>query len=237
MTVLALGTLGTMMLLVTACAHEPTAQTASAPPPPPPVEAVPAPASETPNSPAMENGPTSADVPREGPNAGNDTGSGGGTMEPQSAPSMSDGQILEVTHIANTGEIAQAKLALAKARDARVRGFAQMMVRDHGQADKTGISLAKKENIELEPSATSEQLAADATSASTSLKADPAAEFDKSYVDTQVKEHQAVLDMLDQKLIVSATNPELKAYLNEVRIAVASHLQHAKDLQSQIAQR
>jgi putative membrane protein len=158
-------------------------------------------------------------------------------MEPQTAPSMSDGQILEVTHVANTGEIAQAKLALAKARDARVRGFAQMMVRDHGQADKTGTLLAKKENIELEPSATSEQLVADASSASASLKADAAAEFDKSYIDTQVKEHQAVLDMLDQKLIASATNPELKAYLNQVRTAVASHLEHAKDLQSQIAQR
>jgi putative membrane protein len=46
-----------------------------------------------------------------------------------------------------------------------------------------------------------------------------------------------VLDMLDQKLIVGATNSELKAYLNQVRTAVASHLQHAKDLQSQIAQR
>ena len=31
--------------------------------------------------------------------------------------------------------------------------------------------------------------------------------FDKSYVDTQVKEHQAVLDMIDQKLLPNAQDP------------------------------
>ena len=123
---------------------------------------------------------------------------------------MSDGQILQVTHVANTGEIDQAKLALVRSKDVRVRGFAQMMVHDHTQADTNGMILAKKESIERERSTTSEQLASDATSATATLKADPAVEFDKSYVDTQVKEHQAVLDMLDQKLIVNATNHALE---------------------------
>ena len=112
-----------------------------------------------------------------------------------------------------------------------------MMVVDHSQADKNGLMLAKKQNIELEPSETSEQLATDATSATMSLKAAPAADFNRDYVDTQVKEHQAVLDMLDQKLIANATNPELKSYLTEVRAKVASHLQHAKELQTAMAQR
>jgi putative membrane protein len=178
----------------------------------------------------MENGPTSADVPREGPNAGSNAGS----TEPQPAPAMSDGQILQVTHVANVGEIDQAKLALTKTKDARVRTLAQMMVRDHTQADKKGLALAKRENIEREPSPTSEQLASDAEGATASLKADPAADFDKSYVDTQVKEHQGVLDMIDQKLMVNATNPELKSYLVEVRSAVASHLQHAQQLQGEL---
>ena len=224
--------IGTLIMLVAACAHEETAKTASTPPP---VAPAPAQTSETTGAAAMENGPTSADVPREGPNAGNDTGSGGGTMEPQSASSMSDGQILQVTHVANTGEIDQGKLALVRSKDVRVRGFAQMMVHDHTQADTNGMILAKKESIERERSTTSEQLASDATSATVTLKADPAVEFDKSYVDTQVKEHQAVLDMLDQKLIVNATNHALKSYLAEVRTTVASHLRHAQELQSEMA--
>jgi putative membrane protein len=222
-----------VMMLVAACAHEDSTQTAAAPPPPPPpVEPAPAPTMGTPaaGNPAMENGPTSADVPREGPNAGSNAGS----TEPQPAPAMSDGQILQVTHVANVGEIDQAKLALVKSKDTRVRTFAQMMVRDHTQADKNGMLLAKKENIEREPSPTSEALTTDATSATASLKADPAADFDKSYVDTQVKEHQSVLDMLDQKLLVNVTNPAVKSYLTEVRAAVASHLQHAQELQAQM---
>lgn len=47
----------------------------------------------------------------------------------------------------------------------------------------------------------------------------------------RVKEHQAVLDMLDQKLIPGATNSDLKCYLGEVRAKVVMHLQHARDLQ------
>ena len=221
-----------VMMLVAACANEEPAKTAAAPPPPPPVEPAPAPTMGTPaaGNPAMENGPTSADVPREGPNAGNNAGS----TEPQPAPAMSDGQILQVTHVANVGEIEQAKLALVKSKDTGVRTFAQMMVRDHSQADKNGMVLAKKENIEREPSPTSEALTTDAASATASLKADPAADFDKSYVDTQVKEHKSVLDMLDQKLLVNVTNPAVKSYLTEVRAAVASHLQHAQELQAQM---
>lgn len=220
------------MMLVGACAHEEPAQTAAAPPPPPPVEPAPAATTGAPASgnPGLENGPTSADVPREGANAGSNAGS----TEPQPAPAMSDGQILQVTHVANVGEIDQAKLALVKSKDTRVRTFAQMMVRDHSQADKNGMILAKKENIEREPSPTSEALTTDAASATASLKADPAADFDKSYVDTQVKEHQSVLDMLDQKLLVNVTNPAVKSYLTEVRAAVSSHLQHAQELQAQM---
>ena len=109
-----------------------------------------------------------------------------------------------------------------------------MMVQDHSQADTKGMVLAKKENLEREPSATSESLESDAQSTTGTLKAEPAADFDNNYVDAQIREHQAVLDTIDQKLVVNATNPELRAYLAEIRAAVASHLQHAQDVQNEL---
>jgi putative membrane protein len=180
-------------------------------------------------SPAPMNsvaGPTSADLSREGPRAGN--------AEAQPAIPLTDGQILQITHTANLGEINQARLALSRSKDARVRTLAQMMVQDHSQADKKGMVLAKKENLEREPSATSESLESDAESTTGTLKAEPAADFDKNYVDAQIRQHQAVLDTIDQKLVVNAANPELKAYLTEIRAAVASHLRHAQDVQNEL---
>ncbi len=171
-------------------------------------------------------GPTSADVSRERPRAGN--------AEAQPAVPLTDGQILQIAHTANIGEMNQARLALSRSKDARVRSLAQMMVQDHSQADKKGMVLAKKENLEREPSAMSESLESGAQSITGTLKAEPAVDFDKNYVDAEIREHQAVLDTIDQKLVVDATNPELKAYLTEIRAAVASHLRHAQDVQIEL---
>jgi putative membrane protein len=180
-------------------------------------------------SPAPVNsvaGPTSADVSREEPRAGN--------AEAQPAIPLTDGEILQITHTANNSEIDQARLALSRSKDARVRSLAQMMVQDHSQADKKGMVLAKKENLKREPSATSESLESDAQSTTGTLKAEPAADFDKNFVDEQIREHRAVLDTIDRKLIVNATNPQLKAYLTEIRAAVASHLRDAQDVQNEL---
>jgi len=49
-----------------------------------------------------------------------------------------------------------------------------------------------------------------------------------------VKEHQAVLDMIDQKLLPNAQDAEVKMFLTEVRGKVAMHLQHAQALQSKM---
>ncbi len=218
---------GVAMMLAAACGNEEPAKTATqASPPPSPVEPAPTPVAAAPAPVASDSMPTSADIPREGPNAG--------STEAQPAVTLTDGQILEITHTANAGEIDQAKVALSRTKDPRVRSLAQMMVRDHSQADKKGMILAKKDSIEREPSPKSAVLLSDGETTMRTLKADTAADFDKDYVDTQVHEHQSVLGDLDNRLIVSATNADLKAYLGEIRAAVASHLQHAQDLQAEM---
>jgi putative membrane protein len=145
---------------------------------------------------------------------------------------LSDEQILQVTHTANVGEIEQAKLAQSKTKDARVKKLAAMMSKEHTQADAKGMSLSKKDKLTPAPSPASVALESDAKTATSSLKSKTGVDFDKDYVDVQVREHQAVLDTLDQKLIPAASNADLKAYLTEVREKVAMHLQHAQDLQT-----
>jgi putative membrane protein len=147
---------------------------------------------------------------------------------------LSDGQILQITHFANSGEVAQANVALSMTKDARVRAFAKMMVSDHGDADVHGAEIAKKEGIVLADSPASASLKSGGDAELADLKGRNGTDFDKAYVDAQVKEHQDVLDGIDTKLLPNAKDLELKAYLMEVRVKVAEHLAHARKLQSDL---
>jgi putative membrane protein len=53
-------------------------------------------------------------------------------------------------------------------------------------------------------------------------------------VDHEVVYHQAVLDAVDQTLIPSAKNADLKALLVKVRPAFVAHLEHAKQIQASL---
>ncbi len=169
--------------------------------------------------------------PNQSPPAALSTGNGPAPSA-EAMGTLTDEQIVEITHTANAGEIEQARLAQTKAKDGRVKRLAAMMIKDHSDADMKGMKLAKKASLTPSDSPTSTSLKSDAESNTASLKTQTGADFDKAYVDTQVKEHQAVLDMIDEKLSPNAKNADLKAYLTDVRAAVAMHLQHAKDLQS-----
>jgi putative membrane protein len=61
------------------------------------------------------------------------------------------------------------------------------------------------------------------------------AAFDRAYVDHEVAYHEQVLDAIDKVLLPNAKNPELKALIEKVRPVIASHLQHAKLVQGQLA--
>ncbi len=176
-----------------------------------------------------------ADMPTTSVDASTPSDAPAGASTPpvgDSTPGLTDAQILQVLHTANAGEIEQAKLAQAKSKDARVKKLAAMMLEDHTKTDKKGVALAKKAGLTPEPSPVSTSLESDAGGNTSSLKSDGAADFDKAYVDTQVKEHQAVLDLIDKQLIPSARNADLSALLASVRPAIAMHLLHATELQT-----
>jgi putative membrane protein len=147
---------------------------------------------------------------------------------------LTNDQILEVTHTANDAEIAQAELAHAKSRDGRVQKLAAQMLRDHTEAENKGEALARKESLSREPSPQSIELEADAARATHSLRQQSGSQFDRSYLDVQVREHRAVLDLLGSTLIPSSTDPDVTAYLHDVKATVAEHLERARSLLQEI---
>jgi len=148
---------------------------------------------------------------------------------------LSDEQIAAVTNAANTGEVDQAKEAIKKAKNGRVKTFAQHMVTDHGAAFKQQTDLEKKGNITPQDNELSRQVQNDGKTFLSQLQSAPGGnDFDKQYMDIQVREHQQVLDSLDNKLIPNAKNADLKSYLQKVRDKVADHLKQAKDIQASL---
>jgi len=140
---------------------------------------------------------------------------------------LSDAQIAAVTEAANSAEIAQAKVAQVKAKDAAVKSFAAMMITHHGAAKQKQAKL----KIKTEESGLSTALSADAGATLNALNTDPGKDFDKTYVATQVSGHQKVLDAINDKLLPNVKDEHLKAYLEEIKPTVEQHLKQAKQLQ------
>jgi putative membrane protein len=187
-----------------------------------------------PMSQAGTNGPDSSPMSSAAPSEAAPVAATPSNTTPAAQPLLSDDQILQVVHTANEGEIAQAKLAKGKAQDARVKRLAAIMIKDHSEADHKAMALAKKPNGPT-PSATSASLESDAQNNTTALQSESGADFDKGYVASQVKEHQAVLDLIDQQLLPNAKVASVKTFVTGVRAKVAMHLHHAQELHAALA--
>lgn len=169
--------------------------------------------------------------------SGTGTGATGATTTPgtgASAPAavtLTDDQILHVLHIANLGEIDQAKHAQAKGKHAKVKAFAAMMIKDHTAADTKGTDMAKQAKLTPADNQVSTQLKTDSDKTMEQLKAQTGADLDRAYMDAQVKAHQTVLDTIDTKLMPNAKDANLKAMLTETRPKIEAHLKEAQEIQ------
>jgi putative membrane protein len=145
-----------------------------------------------------------------------------------------DPQIAAIVVTANQVDIDAGKLAKAKSTSEEVRSFAQLMITDHGGVNKSATELVTRLHVTPESNATSQGLQEGGDQNLTALKKLKGTAFDRAYVDHEVAYHQAVLDAVDQTLIPSAKNAELKALLVKVRPAFVAHLGHARQLQASL---
>lgn len=146
----------------------------------------------------------------------------------------SDPQIVEIVQTANRIDIDQAKLVLTKSKNPQVKDFANQMISDHTNLEKSVADLAKKLNVTPEPSATSRQMQQQATDESKKLKSLSGKAFDKEYASHEIAFHQAVIDAATKTLIPNAKNPELKSALQGAAPLLEGHKQHAQQLEQSL---
>lgn len=147
------------------------------------------------------------------------------------APSVTDPQIAAIVVAANDVDIRAGELARERAASPEVKAFAERMVTDHTGVNRAAAELVGRLGVTPEPNPTSQSLTRDGEQARDLLQGQAGAAFDRAYIDREVTYHQAVLDAIDQTLLPSAQNAELRVLLEQTRPAVEAHLQHARQLQ------
>lgn len=148
------------------------------------------------------------------------------------APDLSDPEVAHVAVTANAIDIEMAKFAQTRVHHADVRQFAATMIVDHSAVNAKAGALAGRLGVTPLDNAVSRSLQEGATTARQALERLRGDAFDRGYMDREIAYHQAVLDALDQLLIPTTENADLKQLLTDVRPAIAAHLAHAKEIRA-----
>ena len=139
-----------------------------------------------------------------------------------------DPQIAHIAYTAGVIDIEAAKLAIEKSKTKDVVDFANGMIRDHEAVNVQALDLVKKLNVTPEDNATSKALTEAATKKRGELANLDGAAFDKAYVENEVAYHAQVNEELENLLIPSAQNRELKDLLETGLKMFQGHQAHAE---------
>ena len=143
---------------------------------------------------------------------------------------VSDANIAAIVVAANNADIAYANMALNKAVSDEVKAFAQRMIADHNGVNKAAVDLVTRLGVTPVETSISLDLRDKAEVIRDRLRQNDGVNFDRAYIDNEIEYHEDLLKTIDQTLLPSATNAEVRELVRTTRPAVVAHLEHAKRL-------
>jgi putative membrane protein len=150
------------------------------------------------------------------------------------AGQLNDAEIAAVVVTANSIDVQYGEIARERASDEAVKRFAETMIADHSAVNASAGELVGRLGVTPLANDVSRSLESGAEETRAMLRAKSGAEFDRAYIENEVAYHRAVVNALDDLLIPSAQNAELRETLVSVRPAFVAHLQHAESLLSSL---
>ena len=148
---------------------------------------------------------------------------------------FTDSDIAAIVTNANQGEIDEGNAAVNKASSDDVRAFARMMVSDHTNALNQAQTLFSRNSITANTNNDiANTLQNGARQTISAINTYSGTDFDRQYMQAQVDTHQWLLTTLDNTLIPSTNNRELRNFLNTQRTAVSTHLDRARQILNSI---
>ncbi|NUP10523.1 MAG: DUF4142 domain-containing protein [Polyangiaceae bacterium] len=149
---------------------------------------------------------------------------------------LTDGQIITLLDASNDREIEASKVAIDKAKDDEVKAFAKTMVEHHEAAKKAQQDLVDKLAVVPAELEDAKKLRLGTLEVVARLEKTPDEEFDAAYIDEMVADHQAALELLDQRILPSVHDPDLETHIaTDVRRMVDNHLEEARTLAKKFA--
>jgi putative membrane protein len=131
----------------------------------------------------------------------------------------------------NDAEIEAGRLARDRAQNADVRRFAEMMVNQHNDNNRKVREALSRDNIQPREGAVARQLSEDAQRNLDRLRDTRGAEFDRMYINQQVQMHEDALRLIDNRLMPSARDTQMRTLLQDTRQHVSDHLDRAREIQ------
>lgn len=143
---------------------------------------------------------------------------------------LSDAQFAAIIQAINADEIQEAQLAMTKAMTPDVKRFARDMTVAHRDMQTKMTTLLGRLQITPSDNAVSNQLRSDTQGEVSTLQAMHGKDFDRSYIDASVTNHNKAIEMLD-RITPSVKDAELKAALTATRPKIEAHLREAERVQ------
>jgi putative membrane protein len=144
---------------------------------------------------------------------------------------------LGVVGAINHGEIELARLARGRTANAQVRELASELIRDHSQSQARVDEWALARS--LTPVANDDEgrsIRREALATRRRLEALSGEAFDRAYVDSQVTMHRAALATIDDQIIPTVRNAQLREILESLRRSIESHMNRASAIQRGMTQ-
>ena len=146
------------------------------------------------------------------------------------AAKLTDPQIAHIAYTAGVIDIKAAKQALKKTKNPDIKAFAEDMVKDHSAVNDQALALLKKLKVTPEDNDTSKSLTKGGDEERAKLAKLDGAAFDKAYAENEVAYHKTVDGALENTLIPSASNSELKDLLSTGLKIFQGHEKHAEEV-------
>ena len=125
-------------------------------------------------------------------------------------------------------EVHLARMAESKATDAKVKGFAAMMVQDHSAANEKVKMLANQRNVTLPDS-----ISADNKKKAEDLGRKTGKAFDKAFMDVMVKDHESAVDLFE-KSGDKVNDTDVKTFINNTLPKIKMHLDSARTIRKSL---
>lgn len=143
---------------------------------------------------------------------------------------LNDRQIVGVVTTVDAGEIEQARVALTRATDPRVKQFAAHMIDQHTESTQQASSLASQYDLMPAASTEASALRDEGLKMKSMLEETSQTAFDGVYMKAQIQQHQEVLSLFKEQLLPSVHNETLTTQLRAANTMVQNHLSEAREI-------